>query len=403
MTLLGWILGSLALVSAGLNVWQWLAARRFPLHRRAAVPGFSPGVTLLKPLDGCDAHTEECLRSWFQQDYAGPVQLLFAVASADDPACAVVNRLRAEFPQAAARLVVCGTLRGANPKVAKLAELSTLAVHDVWVISDADVRVPPDYLANAVAPLADPGVGLVFSFYRLANPVTAAMRWEAVAVNADFWSQVLQSRSVPGLDFALGAVMTTRRAEVGGLGGFAAIADHLADDYQLGHRIAARGRRIEICPVVVECWNPPQGWRAVWVRQLRWARTIRVCTPVAYFFSMLSNATIWAITLLLSPLATCDVDARLSWSKAVSEHHWTVNGAAIVFAVCVILRAATAESNYRRLTSATTRTCANWLVWLKDLLQFALWVGAFLGNTVTWRGVRYQVQRDGTLRRRDAG
>ena len=295
MTLTGWIFGALAVVSAALNAWQWWAARRFPLHRRIARPDFAPAVTLLKPLKGCDAETEGCLRSWFRQQYAGPIEILFAVAGADDPAFALVNRLLAEFPTANARLVVCPELRGANAKIAKLAQLARHAGHDLWVISDADVRVPPELVANVVAPLREADVGLAFCFYRLANPQTVAMRWEAVMINADFWSQVLQGKSARGLDFALGAVMATRRAEVERIGGFEALADCLADDYQLGHRIAKAGKRIEICPVVVECWDPPQGWRAVWAHQLRWARTIRVSMPVGYFFSILGNATFWPL------------------------------------------------------------------------------------------------------------
>src|ERR1041384_1661821 len=208
------MLALLALVSVALNVWQWCAARRFPLHQRIANPDFAPALTLLKPLKGADAGTEDCLRSWFRQQYAGPVQILFAVATADDPAAAVVNRLMVEFPQADARLVICTGPLSANAKVSKLAQLSHHARHDLFVISDADVRVPPDLLASLVAPLRESGAGLVFSFYRLANPQTLAMRWEAVAINADFWSQVLQGREARGLDFALGAVMATRRADL---------------------------------------------------------------------------------------------------------------------------------------------------------------------------------------------
>jgi ceramide glucosyltransferase len=109
------------------------------------------------------------------------------------------------------------------------------------------------------------------------------MRCEAIAVNADFWSQVLQGVSFRKLDFALGAVMATRRKQLAEIGGFRALMDCLADDYQLGRRIAARGYRMELCPVVVDCWSAPMTWHEVWRHQLRWARTIRVCQPLPYF------------------------------------------------------------------------------------------------------------------------
>ncbi len=307
------ILGALAGLSLVLLLWQWVAARCFPLHRRSAELRFgagnsvepnlpngssafpSHGVTLLKPLKGADEFTEMCLRSWLTQDYAGPVQALFGVATADDPAGAVVQKLLAEFPKADAQLVICPEQLGANAKVSTLIQLERLAKHDLICVSDADVRVPGDFLAEAVQPLtpalspsdgereteARPGGAvLVNCFYRLANPTTLAMQCEAVAINADFWSQVLQSCSLKPMNFALGAAMVTWRAEIANIGGFAAIKDCLADDYQLGNRIVRGGsgtgvspvssvtysrahgrdarattKRIELCPVVVECWD----------------------------------------------------------------------------------------------------------------------------------------------------
>src|SRR6185503_15521984 len=164
----------LALLSLVLLLWQWLVAVRFPLHQRIAgvpAPGagapIPPAVTLLKPLKGANAATEDCLRSWFAQDYAGPVQILFAVGSADDAAADIVRKLMREQPDRDVQLTVCSAALGPNGKVSKLAELEKLAKHDVFVVSDADVRVPPDFLANVVVPLQEPGTGLVNCFYRL--------------------------------------------------------------------------------------------------------------------------------------------------------------------------------------------------------------------------------------------
>src|SRR5215469_7321798 len=252
---------------------------RFPLHQRTADKSFAPAVTLLKSLKGADGATEDCLRSWFAQEYAGEVQILFAIASPDDPVSDIVQKLTTEFPNRDFQLLVVPQLIGANAKVSKLAELEKLAKHEILIVSDADVRVPPDFLANAVPPLLTPEIGSVNCFYRLANPTTLAMQWEVIAINADFWSQVLQSQSLKPLDFALGAVMVVRRNALTAIGGFRSLANCLADDYQLGHRIAQNGHRIELCPVVVECWDAPMDWRAVWKHQLRWARTIRACQP----------------------------------------------------------------------------------------------------------------------------
>ena len=376
----------LALLSLALALWQWLAARRFPLHRRAAGLSFSPAITLLKPLKGCDETTAESLRSWFNQNYSGSMQILFGVADADDPVCKIVRELIAENPGHDAQLVVCDTLSGANAKAAKLVQLEKLAKHDLILVSDADVRVPPDFLANVVAPLCDPKTGMVSCFYRLANPATTAMWWEAVAINADFWSQVLQAASLKPPDFALGAVMLTRRKLLEEIGGFGALADCLADDYQLGHRIAKNGHRIALCPVVVECWDEPVNWSGVWKHQLRWARTIRVCQPLPYFFSILSNATIWPLLWLVMSVVT---------SATIC--------ATIAAVACLLIRICLAQNLQRRFTPDRRLISPSWLVPVKDLLQAALWIAAFAGNTVEWRGRRMKLRRDGTLDDNDGG
>ena len=395
------ILGSLTGLSLLLLIWQWWAARRFPLHQRIAHPGFSPAVTLLKPLKGCDPSTESCLRSWFTQVYSGQVQILFGVADVSDPVCEVVRKLMVEFPQSDAQLIVCSDMKGVNAKVAKLATLEPLAKHEIFIVSDADVRVPADFLQNVVAPFApkpgrDSQVGLVNCFYRLANPSTLAMQWEAVAINADFWSQVLQSRSLKPLDFALGAVMATGRNHVREIGGFQSLADCLADDYQLGNRIARNGYSIALCPVVVDCWDPPHGWRAVWKHQLRWARTIRVCQPVPYFFSILSNAGVWSMLWFIAACMGISMDfdsGHEMMTLMVDVPVWKV----LASAGCLLTRVVLASDLQRRLTGSSKAFVFAWMVPIKDLLQVAVWFLAFAGNDIEWRGQRYRLAADGTM------
>jgi ceramide glucosyltransferase len=374
------MLAALAGLSVLLAVWQWLAARKFPLHQRSAAAGFAPAISILKPLKGCDDTTRASLESWFRQNYAGPLQILFGVADANDPVCEIVRQLVAENPQAGAQLVICEHLAGANAKTSKLILLEEIAQHDLILISDADVRVPPDFLASFVAPLRDQKVALVNCFYRLANPTTAAMRWEAVAINADFWSQVLQSQTLKPLDFALGAAILLRRAALAEIGGFKSLADCLADDYQLGHRIAGHGHRIALCPVVVECWDAPMEWSQVWKHQLRWARTIRVCQPLPYFFSLLSNATLWPLLWLAVALATTGTFC-----------------APLAAGLFLLTRILFAQDLQRRFTPDRKLVSPAWLVPVKDLSHVAIWFAAFAGNTVEWRGRRMKLRRDGTL------
>ncbi|HEX5398400.1 MAG TPA: glycosyltransferase [Verrucomicrobiae bacterium] len=411
------ILAALALLSFALVFWQWLAARKFPLHRRTAESGFTPAISLLKPLKGCDDTTADSLRSWFNQKYSGPIQILFGVADANDPVCEIVRQIIAENPNGDARLLICENLPGANAKVAKLAQLEKLAKHDLLLISDADVRVPPDFLVNVAAPFDErsvdnplpatgthgvtrPAVGLVNCFYRLANPSTTAMQWEAIAINADFWSQVLQSRSLKPLDFALGAVMLVRRETLNEIGGFQSLADCLADDYQLGHRIAAKGHHIALCPVVVECWDPPMNWREVWKHQLRWARTIRVCQPLPYFFSVLSNATVWPLLWLVSEFGdwmSLNAAGTQAGSFQFFETRILLLDGMILALALLLARIALARDLQHRLTPGRGLISPFWLVPAKDLLQAVVWFCAFAGNTVEWRGRKMKLRRDGTL------
>ncbi len=418
------ILGILASLSFALLFWQWLAARRFPLHARLGDRSFAPAVTVFKPLKGSDAHTEKCLRSWFAQEYSGPVQILLGVHSPEDSSVPVIKKLLAEFPNREAQLVLTCEELGTNGKVSNLAQLVKHAKHDVFVISDADVFVPSDFLANAIAPLeagkdafhrvplfdrevtdvvervpTGQAVGLVNCFYRLANPTTLAMQWEAVAVNADFWSQVLQSKSLKPLDFALGAAMITRRENLEEIGGFESLVNCLADDYQLGHRIAGKSHRIALCPVVVECWDPPQTWTSVWKHQLRWARTVRVCQPAPYFFSILSNVTLWSLLWLLSVSPQLVFRFGLAFGPERYEGNFNFNfpWGLMLPAGFTLARIFIAFDLQRRLTRSSKHRAYFWLAPVKDLLQFALWLGAFAGNTVEWRGQRLELRKDGTL------
>jgi len=374
------ILAVFALLSFALVLWQWLAAVRFPLHRRQPPAVHTPAITLLKPLKGCDATTRESLRCWLVQKYGGATQILFGVADPADPVCAIVRQLLKEHPGQDAQLVICDENLGRNAKVSTLIQLERLAKYGLLLASDADVRVPRDFLDQIVPHLDDPAVGLVNCFYRLANPLTSAMQWETIAINADFWSQVVQSTTLKNPDFALGAVMLTRRSALAEIGGFTALADCLADDYELGRRIAEKGHRIALGSVVVECWDKPMNWQEVWHHQLRWARTIRVCQPLPYFLSILANGTLWPLLWLLANCAG-------NYSPWIS----------LVALGCILGRILMAWDLQRRFTPDRDLVSPHWLVPVKDLLHFVVWLNSFLGNTVIWRGQRMRLRSDGTL------
>jgi ceramide glucosyltransferase len=372
-----WVAGGFAGLAFLIQLWQFAAALRFPLHRRVVPAVSPPAVSVLKPIRGTDPELADNLRSWLTQDYRAPVQILFGVHTPEDPACDVIRRVIGEFPGADTTLVVCAARPGPNGKVCTLAQLEGLIRHDLVVVSDADVRVPPDLLGQLVTPMADPRIGLVNCFYRMTHLSTAALRWEAVAVNADFWSQVLQARTLKPQDFALGAAMVLRRTDLTAIGGFISLVEHLADDYHLGRGIAGLGRRIELCPVVVECWDPPAGWAAVWTHQIRWARTIRVCQPLPYFASILANGSLWAVLWI---------------GMALHSHLPGWPGLLLLGGRWIL-----AGLLFRRMQLPHPVFPAPGWVWIRDLMGVGIWAGSFLGDTVRWRGDLFRVGTDGRL------
>jgi ceramide glucosyltransferase len=201
------------------------------------------------------------------------------------------------------------------------------------------------------------------------------MRWEALGANADFWSQVLQSLSLHAMHFALGAAMLTTRHQLQRVGGFAALADHLADDYELGHRLARTGAKAILSTEVVECRSAPLTFGEVWCHQLRWARTIRVCQPVPAFLSIIGNASLWPLLwVALTPSA-------LSFGFAL---------------LCLSFRQLAAALLERRFTGRVDASTWGMPV-LKDLLQVLIWALSFSGKQVTWRGTRYRIEVSGKL------
>ncbi|HVK59352.1 MAG TPA: glycosyltransferase, partial [Candidatus Kapabacteria bacterium] len=313
---------------------------------------------------------------WFAQEYSGEVELLFGVASEDDPVCDVVRQLMAKYPQRQAELILATPSLGANSKVSKLSYLFRKAKFDHLILSDADVFIPPRFFPDLIQGLRDEKNGIVNCFYIQAATQTLPMRFEAVAGNADFWTHVLQATGLKPMDFALGAVMALRKGDLEQIGGFESLVDFLADDYELGNRIAGTGKKLLLSTTPVECRSEAYGWKDMWQHQVRWGRTIRVCRPVAYFFSILGNGTVWPL---------------LAFFTAGPMGRW-------LFGSMFAARMLAAVSNYARLTK-------RWEWWvapitpLQDIGQLFVWIVSFLGNVVVWRGERFRVHSSGKLTR----
>ena len=350
------------------------AARFF--RRPVAAGSFLPPVTIIKPVKGCDAEAYENFASFCRQDYP-EFQLIFALAAADDPAVPVIRRLQADYPELATELVVDPTLHGANGKVGNLINAWPYARHDLIIIADSDVRVGPGYLRATVAPFADPDVGLVTNLYRSAGVDGVPAAVEALGFTAEMIPNVLAALQLEGLSFALGASMACRRKALETIGGFPALADFLADDYQLGNRIAAAGWRLELSGEFVECFSRGESLGQVLSRQLRWCRTMRVSRPGGYLASGITQPFWGAVALLIS------ADFCVATLGAV--------------ALLYLVRSLVAVRFSRVYVRDNLLPRFLWLLPLRDALSSVAWALSFLGRRVLWRGTLFELQPGGRI------
>ena len=361
------------LLSAAAAAYQLLAlaAALWHLTRKEAPAKSLPPISILKPVCGLEPHFREAILSHTSQDYP-EFEIVFGAADASDPAVEEVRRVMAEFPQSRIRLV-CGASEAANRKAGVLVELAKAARYPLLLVNDSDVRVPQGYLRRIVSPLEDPEVGLVTCLYRGWSEHWPG-RWEALGIATDFAPSVLVAPLVGVREFGMGATLLFRAEDLRAIGGFEALADYIADDYQLACRIARLGRRVVMSKVVVETGLAGRCWSEVWRHQVRWARTIRVSRPGGYAGLVLSNASLWALVAAL---------AGAWWAALVLLGLRMLVG--LVVGVGIL------HSREVRRTFL--------LIPLRDLWGAAVWLCGLFGNTVEWRGTRLRLTPDGRIDR----
>jgi ceramide glucosyltransferase len=360
------------------SILYWLAAwgcaRRF--FRRGVRAGARerPSVSVLKPAKGVDEEAYANFASFCCQDYPA-YEVLFGVSDPNDPAVPVIRQLQRRFPERKIRLVVAGK-HGTNPKSSILAELVARSRCPVLAISDSDIRVSPDYLDRVVIPLEDPGIGAVTCLYRSEPARGLTGQLAALYLAASFFPSAILANRAFGIGFGLGATIVLRRGDLDRLGGYASFADHLADDYQIGARVAASGRRVWLSEHVVTNVPGRPRFRDQWDREVRWARGLRAdrpgqylgvllthTTPLAAGVAVLSGFAPWGTAVLLGALAVRWLVAR-DMAKWLSER-----------------------------VSASSFLCLP----LRDAWSTAIWATGLFGRRIVWRGHVYSLQPGGRL------
>lgn len=374
------------LLTLGGLVYMLLAligARSFERALRASTnsaAAFAPDVSILKPLKGVDPHMYAGFVSHCLQQYPGRFELLFGVNTMDDPAVSEIHRLQSEFPECDIRLVECRERLGTSGKVSSLIQLLREARYSHVIINDSDIRVGPHYLAHILGQFASPGVkpvGMVTAPYlgRTAPEgptLTLWARLEALGISTDFIPGVLTARHLErGIRFGLGSTLAFTREALAATGGLEPLLDILADDYELGARIARAGYRVELSPEVVETTIPAYHFRGFWDHQLRWARSTRdsrrlgylglgitYCIPWALLNCVASGAELWSFTLL-SLVLLARISVALTVGVGILRDHQVLRDI--------------------------------WLIPLRDCFGLLFWAWSYASDTVIWRGEHFRL------------
>jgi ceramide glucosyltransferase len=370
----------LTLAGMGYFLAALIGAQVFLSARRAPLAAFAPGVSILKSLKGLDPNMLEAFRSHCRQTYAGEYELLFGISSLDEPAVTAVRQLQEEFPTHRIQLVECPAILGSNGKVSTLVQLAVHARYDYLLINDSDITVSPRYLERVMAQFAphasakpQPETGLVTALYRGRAHHTLPSRLESLGIATDFQAGVLLSRMLEGgLHYGLGSTLAVSRAALEKIGGLEALVDHLADDYELGARVDRAGFRVALSAEVVETAIPAYKWRGFIDHQLRWARTVRDARPWGYAGLIFTHGFVWAVlNVVASGISPVSV-----WLLALS----------------FFLRLTVAMTVGARVLADHQVLPNLWLLPFRDAVAMAIWTFGFAGNTIVWRGQRFELR-----------
>jgi ceramide glucosyltransferase len=376
---LGWLLAALALGGAVYTVLAAVFVGRYAPRSESAASA-PPAVTVLKPLHGAEPHLEGNLATFFAQDYPAPFQLVFGIQDENDPAVEVVERLRARYPGVEAAHVVDGRRHGSNAKISNLINMQAVARHDVLILSDSDIAVPSDYLGRVAAALQPKEVGAVTCLYTGWAGAGLGSRFCAMGIDYQFLPNAVTSMVLGLAEPCFGSTIAIKRKVLDEIGGLRAFAGFLADDYEIGRAVRAKGYHIVIPRLVVRhaCNEKSVGeWLA---HELRWARTLRVVAPAGHACSIVTHAIPLALLgTILSGFALFAIACLVTTLAARAMLKWRID----------------------RLYGCNGGPL--WLLPARDVLSFGVFLVSLFGGSVEWQGERLRVEQDGVLSKHEVG
>ncbi len=343
-------------------------------RREGPNTNFTPPVSCLKPIKGLDVDAYENYASFCRQDYP-EYEIVFCV-DPGDPALPVLEKLVRDFPERKIRLLFGSGRNAINDKVGRLVRLTTEAQYDIFVITDGDVRVQPDYLRRVVAPLRNPKVGGVTCLYSSIQETTFLQELQSVGMISDFFAGIMVAWKLDGVKFAFGQTIVLRRKSVERFGGFQAIENLPADDLLTGRLTEEQGYEVRLLPCIVQTSPDFESFGGFFHKRLRWMTEMRLMRPWGHFGLVFTWGLPWALAAVMMRPRTAVALAYLGTYLALRVAMTWMIGAMVMKQIGM----------WRKMP----------LIPVWDALAFLIWLASFARKSIRWRGVDYLI-RDGRL------
>ena len=372
--LFGLITSTVSALLALVGLWRFLRQRKAP-----GEADFAPPVSLLKPLDGAEPNLDEHIASFFDQDYP-KFEIIFCARSSTDPGLETARRVAARFPQIPARFLATGDETHINAQVSSLELMQSAARHDIFIISDSDVRVTRNYIHDVAAPFADENVGAVTCLYRGVADRSLWSMLEATGMSVEMTTGVLTANLLEGMKFALGPTMAVRRGCVEAMGGFGVLGPYCSDDFLLGAKVAAQGKTVVLSHHVIDHIILNLSFAASLRHQTRWMKSTRFSRPRGHLGTALTFSMPFGM---------------LACAAAVVMHRPQLGLALLAYGIVNRMLLAALVGRFAVAEGRLFRTAV--LYPIRDLLGFCCWAASYFGSTILWRGRRYRLTRGGLM------
>jgi ceramide glucosyltransferase len=371
-------------VFAGMVLWAvpgYLRERRAAYAKLDRLPGFTPPLSLLKPLHGEEPGLEAHLATFFEQDYPD-YEILFCARTSEDAGLEIARRVAARYPRIRSKFLSTGEPPYINAKVRSMELMEEVAAHDILVISDSDVRVTSGYLRAVALPFTDRRVGGITCLYRgVAAEGGLWARLEAVGMSVEMSAGVLVARMMEGMQFTLGPTMAFRRETIRRMGGFRVTADYCADDFVLGNETFKLGQAVVLSHHVIDHMVINASLVQSLKHQVRWMKSTRFSRPKGHFGTALTFSVPFGLLGLAVGMAMGN------WRWGLSLLAWSV-ATRLALSIVVGHLVVRDKSWFGLLV----------LYPIRDLMGFCFWAASYTSSRILWRGRVFKLLPGGKMR-----